>query len=112
GEVVEHHLLTDWRDAEQPHFAPQSLDMKLARVAEAAKCLERGVARLKTGVGAEQLGGIGLRSAWLLMIEQPGGFVRQQLGRLQLGPDARKRVRDGLVLADRTLENAASVGVA
>src|SRR6266576_1327614 len=52
GQIVQHHLLGDRCDAEQADLAPQPLDVELARVAEAAEGLQRGVAGAEAGVAA------------------------------------------------------------
>ena len=55
GEVVEDHLLRDGRDLVEPHLAPEPLDVELLGVAVAAMGLQRDVARLEPGLGAQQL---------------------------------------------------------
>src|SRR2546423_1258470 len=63
GEVVEDHLLRDGRDLVEAHLAPEPLDVELLGVAIAAVGLQRDVARLEPGLGAQQLGNIGLGRA-------------------------------------------------
>jgi len=45
------------------------------------------------------------------VIVEPGGFEGEQLGCLQFGPGVGERMRDGLVLADRAVEDAPIGGV-
>src|SRR2546425_9145115 len=59
GEVVEHHLLRDGRDLVEAHLAPEPLDVELLGVAVAAVGLQRDVAGLEAGLGAQQLGDVG-----------------------------------------------------
>jgi hypothetical protein len=45
------------------------------------------------------------------VVEEPGGLEAHQLGGLELGPGHRERMGDRLVLADRTVEDHALLGV-
>src|SRR5256885_6619226 len=74
GEVVQHHLLRDGRDLVEPDLAPEPLDVELLRVAVATVGLQRGVAGLEAGLGAQQLGDAGLGASLLAVAEVPCGF--------------------------------------
>src|SRR5262249_43018305 len=109
--MVEPHLLWDGRDFENPTLAPQPSDIELLGIAIAAVRLQRGVARLEARLGAEELGGVGFRAARLAMVEEPRRLEAHGLGRFELRPRHGERVRDRLVLADRTIEDDSLLGV-
>src|SRR2546426_12021314 len=84
-EVVEDHLLRDGRDLVEAHLAPEPLDVELLGVTVASVGLQRDVARLEAGLGAQQLGYVGLRAAGLAVVEEPRGLQTHRLRRLELG---------------------------
>src|SRR5437773_583074 len=111
GEIVEHHLLRDGRDLVEADLAPEPLDVELLGVAVAAVRLERRVARLEPRVRGEELRRVCLGAARPAVVEEPRGLQAHELGRLELGPRERQRMRDRLVLADRPVEDDTVLGV-
>src|SRR5436190_11055720 len=110
-QVIEDHLLRDGRDLVEPHLAPQPLDVELLGVAVAAVRLHRDIARLEPGFGRQELRGVGLRAARPAVIEQPRRLQADELRRLELRPRHGERMRDRLVLPDRSVEDHALLRV-
>jgi hypothetical protein len=85
GEVIQHHLLRDRGDLEQPGLAPVALDVILLRVAVAAVGLQGRVGGLEAGLGGQELGQVGLLARGQAVVDAPGRLPDGEFGRAEAG---------------------------
>ena len=111
GDIAQHELLADRRNAGDHDLAQEALDVELLGVAVAAVGHHRALAGVPGGTSAHVLGGVGLGTAFLAVVVQPRRLEGQQVGRFERHPALGQGVLDRLVLADRPAENDALLGV-
>src|SRR5438128_12553417 len=70
--IVEGHLLRDWRNLVQADLAVEALDIKLAGIAKATKSLHCMIHGVTAGLGCEELGDVRLCAAGQALVVQPG----------------------------------------
>ena len=92
-------------------LAPFALDVVFLSKGEAAVGLHRRLGGVPTRFRSQQLGHIGVRTAFLAVVEQGSRTPADHLCRLELGPGAGERELHPLVLADRPIEDDALLGV-
>src|SRR5258708_112875 len=72
GDIAQDQLFADRRDARDHDLAQEALDMELLGVAVAAMGQDGALAGLVGGAGAEILGGVRFRAAFLAGVVEPG----------------------------------------
>src|SRR5919206_2082389 len=110
--VREDQVGGDGRHLEEPGLAELALDIVLCVEAVAAEGLHRGVGRLPGGLGGQQQGHVGLRSARLAPIKHLRGPEAHEVRGLHAYVRLRDGELDALVLADRPAEDLAFPGAA
>ena len=100
SDVVQHHLLGNRRDSEQPRVAPESLDVALLGVAHAAKRLYRAIGGERRRVARHPLRHIGFAAVGLTTIVERGGLVIHQPRTFELNVRFAQRKLQTLIGAD------------
>ena len=66
--IVEGHLLRDWRNLVQADLAVETLDIKFTGIAKATKGLHRVVHGVSTRLGGEEFRYVRLFAAWQTLV--------------------------------------------
>src|SRR5882724_7074456 len=111
GNKTENELRADRGDPRDQGFAQVSLDMIFLGVAEAAMGHYRLLAGLKARFSGKIFRSIRRRAAWQPLVVLPARRQHHQPCGFELHPVLRQRMLDRLVLADRTVEHDAALGI-